>query len=308
MEEAKKIVNTDYVFYIVYISFRRILAGKNTTIAIVGKRGNGKSSLMVRMAIHAAALRKYYQRYKTLRIDPKKLAKIDVDYEKEVLQHINWIPSKWLRSILEGPPLSVAGLDEAGNAWNNRRFNQEVNKILNETEQSSRAFNKIKVLTVPFLKQIDVGGVKQCNFYIDMIRKFRGKVYYLSTDNFTGKQYRYAVKIGRNKDYIIRTNALPSDLYKLYEQKKMSIEVKRYLDRIAKLEELEEMESRDSAFKRAVKTAIELLRDAEEKILTKTGKLKASYLAAKANVSYQIAYKVKAIYEAEGVEGLRAAL
>ena len=306
MTRTVHVVNTDYVFYLVLIAFYRILAGKNITIAIVGKRGNGKSSLMVRMAVHAVALRKYYEKYHTLKIDPQKLKKIDVYFEEEVMEHINWIPSKWLRSILEGPPLSVAGLDEAGNAWNNRRFNQEVNKILNETEQSSRAFNKIKVLTVPYLKQIDVGGVKQCNFYVDMFRRFQGKVYYLSVDNFTGKQYRYAIKKGRNKDYIIKTNPLNSDLYEIYKQKKMSIEVQRYLDRIRKLEELEAEATKDSAFRRAVQTALDLLATAADRILTKTGKLKASYLAAKAGVSYQIAYKVKAIYEAEGIEGLRA--
>ncbi len=298
-------ISVNYIMSIVLISFSRIIQNKDVTIAIIGKKGNAKSTLMLYIAIHAAVLRKYYSKYHTLRIDHKKLSNIAIDFEKDVMRWINWIPSKWLESMVNAPRFAVVGLDEAGNAWASRRFNEEVNKILNETQQSNRFLGQIKVLTMPHLSDIDSGGRKNCNFYIDMFKQGRGKVYYLASDNFTGKQYRYALRI-QNKDYVIVTKPLPKEIYSIYEERKRSTEVQRYLDRIAKLKEIEERESRDSAFKRAVQTAIDLLETAEDKILTKTGKLKASYLAAKAGVSYQIAYKVKAIYEAEGIEGLRA--
>ena len=298
-------ISVDYIMSIILISFSRIIQNKDVTIPIIGKKGNAKSTLMLYLGIHAAALRKYYNKYHTLRINHQKLSSISIDLEKDVLQWMNWIPSKWLESMLNAPRFAVVGLDEAGNAWASRRFNEEVNKILNETQQSNRFLGQIKVLTMPYLKDIDSGGRKNANFYIDMFKQGKGKVYYLATDNFTGQQYRYALRI-KKKDYVIVTEPLSKKIYNLYESKKRSTEVKRYLDRIAKLKEIEERESRDSAFKRAVQTAIELLKTAEDKILTKTGKLKASYLAAKASVSYQIAYKVKAIYEAEGIEGLRA--
>lgn len=298
-------IKVDYIMSIVLISFSRIIQNKDVTIAIIGKKGNAKSTLMLYIAIHAAALRKYYNRYHTLRIDHDRLSKIYVDFENDVMKYITWIPSKWLESMIHAPRFAVVGLDEAGNAWASRRFNEEVNKILNETQQSNRFLGQIKVLTMPHLSDIDSGGRKNANFYIDMFRQGMGKVYYLASDNFTGKQYRYALRI-KNKDYIIKTRPLPDKIYRIYEEKKRSTEVQRYLDRIAKLKEIEAREGRETAFKRAVQTAIELLTNAEDKILTKTGKLKASYLAAKAEVSYQIAYKVKAIYEAEGLEGLRS--
>ena len=298
-------IRINYIMHLVLISFHRILHNKDVTIAIVGKKGNAKSTLMLYLSIHSAVLRKYYVKYHTLKIDKEKLSQIEIDFEKDVLDYITWIPSRWLENMVKAPRFTVVGLDEAGNAWASRRFNEEVNKILNETQQSNRFLGQIKVLTMPHLGDIDSGGRKNANFYVDMFKQGRGKVYFLASDSFSGKQYRYSLHIGK-KDYIISTKPLPKKLYKLYEKRKMSTEVQRYLDRIAKLKEIEQREGRESAFKRAVQTAIELLTSAEDKILTKTGKLKASYLAAKAGVSYQIAYKVKAIYEAEGIDGLRA--
>lgn len=298
-------ISVDYIMHLVLIAFHRIKHNKDVTIAIVGKKGNAKSTLMLYLGIHSAVLRKYYAKYHTLKINKEKLSHIKIDFEKDVLEYITWIPSRWLENMVKAPRFTVVGLDEAGNAWNNRRFNEEVNKILNETQQSNRFLGQIKVLTMPHLNDIDSGGRKNCNFYVDMFMQGKGKVYFLATDSYTGKQYRYAIRIGK-KDYIISTVPLNKKLYDMYESQKRSTEVQRYLDRIAKLKEIEEKESRDSAFKRAVQTAIDLLETAQDKILTKTGKLKASYLAAKAGVSYQIAYKVKAIYEAEGLEGLQA--
>ena len=300
-------IKLGYIMNLILISFYRIRHNKDVTIAIVGTKGNGKSTMMLYLAIHAAVLRKYVQKNHTLKIDRDKLSKIEIDFEEDVLKCISWIPSKWVESMLHAPRYTVIGLDEAGNAWNKRRFNEEVNKILNETQQSNRFLGQIKVLTMPHLGDIDTGGKKNCNFYIDMFIQGKGKAYFLATDSFTGKQYRYTLRDKKGRDMILVTSPLPKQMYKLYEKKKHSIEVQRYLDRIARLEEIEKNQSPKSMMRKTVEIAISLLTSGDkDKILTKRGKLNARFLAAKANVSSDIAYKVKALYDAEGMDGLKS--
>ena len=241
----------------------------DVTLIITGKKkGIGKSSLMLWLA-------KYCNPNLT---------------DKEIINNMSWLPKDWLKCIATRPPYTVIGFDEVGNAWGNKRYKEEINMMISETQQSDRFLNQIKILTLPNLLDLNTTGRRTACWYIHIVKRGMGIFYELSINQFKGY-------IMPKKKAIIYFPQPPEELYNLYEIKKRKIETGRYKERIERITEIEEQKK--SPLFRASKYFIEN----KNKVLD-NNEVDPRYLSAMSGVSSDIGYQVKKVYEKDGLKGI----
>lgn len=90
---------------------------------------------------------------------------------------------------------SIAILDEAGVAVNNRRWYEVANEVLNFVLQTWRHQNRGAILTAPELDLVDKQVQRRFHHYIEMVAKneqkerTRAKIQYIDTDRKEGENY-----------------------------------------------------------------------------------------------------------------------
>ena len=257
---------------------------KDVLVAIVGPQGYGKSTLSQWLMIHTT--------------EPPDGV---ILYERDILSNTVWLPSEYMERLATIPEYSAVTLEEGGNAVDHRAFMSAINTAIRQTQQTIRRRHIFKFINLPIFTEIDPDLRRHFQYLIELEDKNKkmawGTVKELSVDRFTGKIYRKTIMR-------IEFPPLPKKLYKLYDKKKLAIEMKRYEKRVSELREIEEYAS-FSPEERAAHTLVNNL----ELILRKKGKKKGepdvTTLAALANVSRYTAERVCKIYNIQGIQGVK---
>jgi len=255
----------------------------DVTVVITGPQGYGKSTLSLWLAIECYPTKDGY-----------------VDF-KQILESIAWLPSEYMRKVVNASEYSVVILEEAGNVASHLTYQSALNRAFAFTQQTIRFKHLFKFLNLPIFAELDPDLRRHVRYVIEVNEKekslVRGAVYRVSVDHFTGKIYRI-------KEGVVEYEPLPAKLYKLYMRKKAEIEQIRYEARLREVEELEE-QMLGSPEQRAARILLNNLDVVVRKKGKKMGTIDRALLAALAGVSRYTADKVSKIYEAFGPDKVR---
>lgn len=235
-------------------------------IPIVGKRGIGKSSLMIWLMMYC-----------------------DPNFS---MDNVVWLPIETFKKLTSMPAGTAIGIDEIGNLWSNRRHAEAMNKIFNETIQSNRFKRHYVFVTCPSLSDLDIGGRKMADHFIEVRMRGSAVVFENWINLKTGER-------GQNTWGTLEFPRLPRDVEDAYITRKSDVENKRYVVRLKKLKELEARE-RDVKESPVIRGLREVRKNPTEYITDR--KVDARYLAAKLGISDNSAYKVKKLIERDEMD------
>ena len=203
------------------------------------------------------------------------------------------------------PPGSAIMWDECGVNLDARSFMTLMNKMTSYILQTYRHKNYITVFTVPNLKFIDMRARALFNAVFSMKsidrvrRRSRAKLYFLDTNDRTGKTYYVRPRVEGQQGYEVLNAVhfkMPSRKFRLaYEKKKTAFTAKLNQDCLESIQELEAPKTGP----RGLKVVVEEARECLDELRDRKGKFSTALIQMRLGVGQILARDIRKVLHEE---------